>query len=178
MDLFLSDIATVVQLYDAVVAWRERNGQPPCRHLVATATCYSSLLMSAVNSWLREPVVIMNGSDELLIAKKVSLVRIQLCLYFSYFLPVLKQVHHVMEDQLTHTAATLLVGLTEHQWTEGGPVLVCAGSRAQSTGLVRVSDDGRACCVSSCSSRPQLPNFDYCVSVCRDSCVRTSRLHG
>ena len=45
-----------------------------------------------------------------------------------------------MEDQLAHTAASMLVGLTEkHQWAEEGPVLVCAGSRAQALSLVKVS---------------------------------------
>ena len=151
VDIFSSDVAVVLNQYHAVVSERRKKGLPLGHHIVATATRCTGSLLAAVDILLPNNVVrIVNGSDELLIMKKVSLVCVCVCVcvcvvcqsvhfvawchkLFSHF----QQAHYVSEDQVLNTATTLAVLTEEGQQTE--PLLVCAGSRENAVALVGVS---------------------------------------
>ena len=75
---FPSDVSTVMKLYNAVTVRRERRGPPLSHHLVLVATHYEPSLAAAVGSWMKEPIWVVSGSDELIVMKNVLLVSDQL----------------------------------------------------------------------------------------------------
>lgn len=74
MKSFPSDVSTIVTLYSAVISRRKRRGVPLQHHLVVAASHYTPSLATAVSSWMRQPVWVLVGSEEVMVKKQVSLV--------------------------------------------------------------------------------------------------------